>query len=153
MKPTFYVSTLIWYPTNLIDLFKDENIQTVALSSGSDPAVGEMVEATGWGKDSDNAGGISPVLREVTVPIESNENCDAYYGIVKDSHICIDSTGGHGTCNVSTKLIKLCTLQKKEVYAWRKVRVKCFKICHISYIWKPKVAFSIFHFVLLYFFP
>ena len=100
----------------MIDLFIDENILTVALSSGSDPAVGEMVEATGWGKDSDNAGGISPVLREVTVPIESNENCDAYYGIVKDSHICIDSTGGHGTCNVSTKLIQLCTLQKKEVY-------------------------------------
>ena len=59
-----------------------------------------MVEATGWGKDSDNAGGISPVLREVTVPVESNENCDAYYGIVKDSHICINSEGGHGTCNV-----------------------------------------------------
>merc|ERR1712038_2109351 len=75
------------------------NIQTVGLSSGSDPAVGEMVEATGWGKDSDNAGGISPVLREVTVPVESNKNCDDYYGIVKDSHICINSEGGHGTCN------------------------------------------------------
>ena len=60
-----------------------------------------MVEATGWGKDSDNAGGISPVLREVTVPVESNKNCDDYYGIVKDSHICINSEGGHGTCNVS----------------------------------------------------
>merc|ERR1712024_335445 len=59
----------------------------------------EMVEATGWGKDSDSAGGISPVLREVTVPVESNENCDAYYGIVKDSQICINAEGGHGTCN------------------------------------------------------
>jgi len=77
----------------------NDNIQTVALSSGSDPAVGEMVEATGWGKDSDSAGGISPVLREVTVPVESNEDCDSYYGIVKDSHICIDSKGGRGTCN------------------------------------------------------
>merc|ERR1712045_887863 len=44
------------------------NIQTVGLSSGSDPA-------------------------------ESNKNCDDYYGIVKDSHICINSEGGHGTCN------------------------------------------------------
>ena len=79
----------------------DANIQTVGLSSGSDPAKGEMVEATGWGKDSDSAGGISPVLREVTVPVESNENCDAYYGIVKDSQICINAEGGHGTCNVS----------------------------------------------------
>merc|ERR1711983_459094 len=65
----------------------------------TDPAKGEMVEATGWGKDSDSAGGISPVLREVTVPVESNENCDAYYGIVKDSQICINAEGGHGTCN------------------------------------------------------
>merc|ERR1711993_192520 len=77
----------------------DANIQTVGLSSGSDPAKGEVVEATGWGKDSDSAGGISPVLREVTVPVESNENCDAYYGIVKDSQICINAEGGHGTCN------------------------------------------------------
>merc|ERR1712001_649200 len=73
----------------------DANIQTVGLSSGSDPAKGEMVEATGWGKDSDSAGGISPVLREITVPVESNENCDAYYGIVKDSQICINADGVH----------------------------------------------------------
>ena len=31
--------------------------------------------------------------------------------------------------------------------------MKRFKICHISYIRKPKVAFSVFHFVLQYFFP
>ena len=29
----------------------------------------------------------------------------------------------------------------------------CFKICHILYIRKPKVAFSVFQFVLLYFSP
>merc|ERR1712223_374418 len=46
----------------------NENIQTVGLSSGSDP-------------------------------VEGNENCDAYYGIVKDSQICINAEGGHGTCN------------------------------------------------------
>ena len=45
------------------------------------------------------------------------------------------------------------TLQKKEVYVWWNDPAKCFKICHISYIWKPNFAFSIFHFVLLYFFP
>ena len=28
-----------------------------------------------------------------------------------------------------------------------------FKICHILYIWKSKVVFSIFHFMLIYFFP
>ena len=31
--------------------------------------------------------------------------------------------------------------------------MKRFKICHISYIRKPKVAFSVFHFVLQYFYP
>ena len=40
-----------------------------------------------------------------------------------------------------------------KVYARRKVPVKRFKICHILYIRKTKVAFSIFHFELLYTFP
>ena len=35
----------------------------------------------------------------------------------------------------------------------RKLTVKCFKICHILYVRKPKVALSVFHFVLLNFFP
>ena len=34
-----------------------------------------------------------------------------------------------------------------------KLPAKYFKLCHILYIRKPKVAFSVFHFVLLYFFP
>ena len=40
-----------------------------------------------------------------------------------------------------------------KVCARRKVPAKHFKICHILYIRKPKVAFSVFHFVLLYFSP
>ena len=40
-----------------------------------------------------------------------------------------------------------------RVCSRRKVPVKRFKICHVLYLQKPKVAFSIFHFVLLYFFP
>ncbi len=80
----------------------DSNIQTIPLSSTQldDPNPGEMVEATGWGKPSDTSGGISDVLREVIVPVMSNEGCDAYYGIVNDGQICIDSKGGKGTCNV-----------------------------------------------------
>merc|ERR1712141_187291 len=79
----------------------DSNIQTIPLSSTQldDPNPGEMVEATGWGKPSDTSGGISDVLREVIVPVMSNEDCDAYYGIVNDGQICIDSKGGKGTCN------------------------------------------------------
>merc|ERR1711884_657429 len=47
----------------------DSNIQTITLQTGSGPEVGEMVQATGWGRDSDAAGGISEVLREVSVPV------------------------------------------------------------------------------------
>nr|ANG56302.1 chymotrypsin-like serine protease [Eriocheir sinensis] len=73
-------------------------IQPVALPS-SDIAVGTIVTPTGWGKSSDSASGISNVLREVDVPIMSNAACDAIYGTVTDGNICIDATGGKGTCN------------------------------------------------------
>lgn len=46
--------------------------------------------------------GNSRVLREVDVPIMSNEDCDAVYDIIKDGMICIDAAGGKGTCFVST---------------------------------------------------
>merc|ERR1711915_984759 len=40
----------------------------------------ELVTATGWGKPSDNAGGISPVLRMVEdLPIITNAECNAVY--------------------------------------------------------------------------
>merc|ERR1711868_46569 len=69
-------------------------------SSGDTADVGELVTATGWGKPSDNAGGISPVLRMVEdLPIISNAECNAIYGIVGDGIVCIDTTGGKGTCN------------------------------------------------------
>lgn len=50
------------------------------------------------------ASGISDVLRQVDVPIMSNAGCNAVYGIVTDGNICIDSTGGKGTCNVCRRL-------------------------------------------------
>merc|ERR1719308_662898 len=60
----------------------------------------ELVTCTGWGKPSDNAGGISPVLRMVEDrPIISNSDCNAIYGIVGSGVVCIDTTGGKGTCN------------------------------------------------------
>merc|ERR1719516_81588 len=60
----------------------------------------ELVTATGWGKPSDNAGGISPVLRMVEdLPIITNAECNAVYGIVQAGVVCIDTTGGKGTCN------------------------------------------------------
>ena len=34
-----------------------------------------------------------------------------------------------------------------RVCAWQKVPAKRWKICHILYIWKPKVVFSFFSFI------
>merc|ERR1712130_234061 len=63
-------------------------------------AVGSMVTVTGWGKPSDSAGGISPVLREVRdIPVITNSDCNDVYGIVGDGVVCIDTTGGRGSCN------------------------------------------------------
>jgi len=69
-------------------------------SKGEVPAVGSMVAVTGWGKPSDSAGGISPVLREVfDLPVISNRDCNDVYGIVGEGVICIDTVGGRGSCN------------------------------------------------------
>merc|ERR1712107_158373 len=69
-------------------------------ATGETPAVGSLVVVTGWGKPSDSAGGISPVLREVRdIPVMTNADCNAVYGIVGDGVVCIDTAGGRGSCN------------------------------------------------------
>ena len=71
-------------------------------AAGDVLAEGSMVCVTGWGKPSDSAGGISPVLREVCdLPVISNEECNEVYGIVGPGVACVDTTGGRGSCNVS----------------------------------------------------
>lgn len=79
----------------------NDYISTACLpASGETPALGSMTTVTGWGKPSDSAGGISPVLREVRdVPVMSNSDCNAVYGIVGPGVICIDTKGGRGSCN------------------------------------------------------
>jgi len=78
----------------------DANIQAVALpTAANNPAVGDIVTPTGWGKKSDNALGTTDILREVDVTIMSNADCDKIYGNIDDRQGCIDSTGGKGTCN------------------------------------------------------
>jgi len=69
-------------------------------STGDTADEDELVTCTGWGKPSDSAGGISPVLRMVEdLPIISNRACNDVYGIVGSGVVCIDTTGGKGTCN------------------------------------------------------
>merc|ERR1712241_22555 len=44
--------------------------------------------------------GDTPVPRCVDdIPVMSNAECNAVYGIVGDGIVCIDTTGGRGTCN------------------------------------------------------
>merc|ERR1719309_1195399 len=55
----------------------------------------ELVTVTGWGKPSDSAGGISPVLRMVSdLPCISNKECNDFYGIVGDGIVSIGSSAG-----------------------------------------------------------
>ncbi|XP_037944301.1 brachyurin-like [Teleopsis dalmanni] len=55
--------------------------------------------ATGWGKTNDASPTISEHLRYVTRFVESNAECQFFYGAsVHDSNICIDTTGGQSTC-------------------------------------------------------
>jgi secreted trypsin-like serine protease len=81
----------------------NEYISPVCLPAAGDVlAEGSMVCVTGWGKPSDSAGGISPVLREVCdLPVISNSDCNDVYGIVGPGVVCVDTTGGRGSCNVS----------------------------------------------------
>ncbi|XP_069970809.1 chymotrypsin BI-like isoform X2 [Penaeus vannamei] len=94
-----------WLLTNDIALIRlpspvslNSNIKTVKLPS-SDVSVGTTVTPTGWGRPSDSASGISDVLRQVNVPVMTNNDCDSVYGIVGDGVVCIDGTGGKSTCN------------------------------------------------------
>jgi len=61
---------------------------------------GDLVTPIGWGRPSDSASGISPVLRMVRdLPIITNKECNDVYGIVGDGVVCMDTSGGKGTCN------------------------------------------------------
>merc|ERR1712198_621280 len=62
---------------------------------GNTADVGELASVIGWGKPSDNAGSISPVLRMVhDIPIMSNRECDSFYGIVGVGIVSFGSARG-----------------------------------------------------------
>uniref|UniRef100_A0A1B0BMW1 Peptidase S1 domain-containing protein n=1 Tax=Glossina palpalis gambiensis TaxID=67801 RepID=A0A1B0BMW1_9MUSC len=61
---------------------------------------GEMVWASGWGKDSDSATAVSQFLRYIEVPVLPRNDCTKYYaGSVTDKMICISGKDGKSTCN------------------------------------------------------
>ena len=55
----------------------------------------------GWGKTCDQINcGVSDVVNEVTVPVLDDQVAEDYYGSMDwERIICIDTTGGMGTCN------------------------------------------------------
>ncbi|KAK4304581.1 hypothetical protein Pmani_023460 [Petrolisthes manimaculis] len=77
----------------------NDNIRAVSLAS-LDPDVGTTVTLSGWGKKSDNALGITDVLRQVDAPIISNDECaETYSYVIYPGTICIGAEGGKGVCS------------------------------------------------------
>ncbi|XP_065360063.1 brachyurin-like [Calliphora vicina] len=61
---------------------------------------GDLVWASGWGRDSDAATAVSPVLRYIEAPVLKQSTCKTYYlGSVTDKMICIKSVDKKSTCN------------------------------------------------------
>jgi len=90
---------------------------------------GDMVGVTGWGKPSDSAGGISPVLRQVLdLPVITNAKCNEAYGMVGEGVVCIDTTGGRGSCNGDSggPLIRKAADTKEAGQKWDQVGIVSF---------------------------
>ncbi|XP_019892254.1 brachyurin-like [Musca domestica] len=61
---------------------------------------GELVWASGWGRDSDEASSISQFLRYIEVPVMKQSTCNTYYlGSISEKMICISTKGKKSTCN------------------------------------------------------
>lgn len=80
-------------------------IRPICLPSYSDVEdnfAGLDAPASGWGKPTDSADSISPVLREVTTETITNLACIFELFQITKNNICISGKGGKSTCNVST---------------------------------------------------
>ncbi|XP_048515555.1 uncharacterized protein LOC105686124 [Athalia rosae] len=80
-----------------------DRVQPIRLpkhSQTSETFVRENAIVSGWGKDSDYANGISPVLRWIWNPILPNSECNQwYYGAILPSHICLDGSNLRSSCS------------------------------------------------------
>jgi len=63
--------------------------------------VGELTTPVGWGKNADDAGGITPDLQMVSdLAVITPAACADYYGsIIYPGILCIDASNGQGVCN------------------------------------------------------
>lgn len=61
---------------------------------------GDSARISGWGRDSNSATAISPVLKQVIVEVQTNIICNLQYlGLIQTTHICTSGTGGVGACS------------------------------------------------------
>merc|ERR1719175_23197 len=80
----------------------NEFIRPICLPSYSDADdnfAGLDAPASGWGKPTDSADSISPVLREVTTKTITNLACVFELFQITKNNICISGAGGKSTCN------------------------------------------------------
>merc|ERR1711862_606456 len=83
-------------------LILNDIIRPVCLPSYSgvnDNFAGLDAPASGWGKPTDSATSISPVLREVTTKTITNLACVFELFQISKNNICISGAGGKSTCN------------------------------------------------------
>nr|CAH0103335.1 unnamed protein product [Daphnia galeata] len=77
-------------------------IRPVCLASSSEPSYdNSQVTVAGWGTTSDGSSNLSPVLREVTVPVISNSQCSSFYGtlFITNKVMCTNGVLNRGPCN------------------------------------------------------
>ncbi|KAG8224271.1 hypothetical protein J437_LFUL005077 [Ladona fulva] len=88
----------LWSPADLTQYIGTINLPTRSMSS--ETFVGQEVIASGWGKTSDGAGGVSSTLQYTPLKVITNEDCASYYGdIITISQICALGDNRQSTCN------------------------------------------------------
>ncbi|XP_073843554.1 serine protease 1-like [Musca autumnalis] len=80
---------------------KIQAVKLPAIASSYSTYAGDYVIASGWGRISDSASGVTSNLQWARMQVITNTVCAATYGtsIVTSSNICVSTTGGVSTCN------------------------------------------------------
>ncbi|XP_011185193.1 serine protease 1 [Zeugodacus cucurbitae] len=76
-------------------------VKLPSISNSYSTYVGETAVASGWGRISDSASGVTNDLRYAVVQVVANSVCANTYGssVVYPSTLCISTAGGISTCN------------------------------------------------------
>ena len=121
-----------------IDFATEPNVGTNCLAQSGDFS-GQMSLVSGWGRPSDSSSGISEVLRYVDDRrVLTQDECENYWGNLNEGVVCIDTTDGGGSCNVSHLLLPMPSARRiffspaKKIFRRRKVNFCQRKIDFIA---------------------